>query len=331
MPTLGNVYTPDAALSNLATQLSARTTYICDEVAPQLPVEEISAKIYRIDGSFAFDLATDDRRAPGAPARVVDFDVDKPVSYTCEDHSLVHSIPVEVSAAMDDILRRAINPVTILTHRIMLRREINLRTALNTLGAASNPSVKWDAGSGTPKPLTDLRGWIETVADKGVRPNTITMPYKVYKVLVTSAEFISESANLGNSASDRSGFDVRKSQLLALLDMPQGSKIVVPETHLVNSANRGQTKSLGQILSDSVYITRTEEPPAGALSYAGTIIQPRWTDNELSRNAGGFTNGLLVELMYDTHTKSNMARVGTYYDLTVINADTGLRVASVLT
>jgi len=329
MPTLSSVFTADAALTNLALQINQRNEFFSAEVAPFLRVDKPDQKIYAIDPAYDAERDEDDLRAPGAPARTDSYTITKPISYSIDDHARQFVIPVETEAAMDQILRGAFDPVSRLAYRISLRKDINTVNELNTLTALTNPATKWDAQGA--KPLSDLRSWIETVSGFGVVPNTITMSYKAFKAVVTSAEFISESSNLGSNSSDRSAFDARRQQLAELLDMPAGSKIISPRINFKNTARKGQTAALGGILGDSVYLTYTEPVTNGVTSYAGTILTPTWDDSRLRGPNASTMNGFIVETKYDDDRIANMARVRMYYDVKICNPNTGRRVASVLT
>jgi hypothetical protein len=331
-----NSYEPSEALSNLALDTAANTNdYHADEVAPILKVDTPKREIWRVDPGEEQRRDTDDRRAFGTKAKRVDFSAEKLLQYNIEDHALEHALTVEKEAGMDPALRASFanNYTEILTKKIALRKEANLLSLISTNFTTSTytdtPTTKFDESGA--EPLKFLIGIIEDkiALNSGVQPNVAWMDFKTVRAITRTAEFNSEVSGFSSSDMDKLPYEKRAEILAGVLGLDE---IIITRNGFKNTAAKGATKSLVRYLADNIFLFRREPVVENQFHYSGTIISPTWENPILTRDSGGgMAGGWRVETKYDDDTRSNVVRVGNYYDQLIVNKDTGFWVTNTLT
>lgn len=334
MPSLSNVFSSDARLSQIAIDASGGNTYIADRIFPKLTVNQYQGKIYKLDTAQELRRQQNTLRAPGTTANRFDIDVSAPISFQCDDHALDSVVPNEIRAARDPALVAAINETEILTEALMLDREIKLASTLATdITQTSSPSTKWLTHASA-TPLADIRARIQTVKDAaGVKPNTLAMDDAVLSHIVQTAEFKDEVKYTVPLTQIMETNDQRALVLAALLGLRE---VIVAEVGLKNTAAKGKTASLSSIWDDTVYLFYKDPNPRPKYKGLGMILE--WESGNTTdvyvpggNPLGGIVGGYRVLRKYDDDLEAERIRVGCYYDLVTVNAAAGYKFTNVLT
>ncbi len=169
--------------------------FIADKVFPNVPVDKRSDLYFKYNKDD-FNRDTAQERAPGAESAGDGYAVTTD-SYTCKVVALHHDIPDQNRANTDEPLGEDEDAAILLTHKLLLKREIDWASTFFTTGVWTGtstgtdivPSVKWDNASGVP--IKNIKAQI--VAQKkitGFRPNTLVLGEEVWNALQESADFL---------------------------------------------------------------------------------------------------------------------------------------------
>jgi hypothetical protein len=261
MPTVSSVHV-NAALTSLAISYK-NYELVWDRIFPIVPVAKES------DTYFVFnkeELQDEDAlRAAGAEAREITWDVTT-ATYTAQEYTLRHLLADRIIANADVAVRPEISTVNKLMRKILLGTE--RRTALlcqNTVnvGTAATPSIKWDGTSPT------IEKDIDTAKDTvrlaiGTEPTSIMLPYKV-KNAVKRDSTIRDLIRYNITPPD---ILLRNGELPPVIFNLE----VIIAGAIRNTANEGQTESLGDVWTDnSLVFYKEPNPGLEALSYGYTF------------------------------------------------------------
>jgi hypothetical protein len=152
--------------------------FVADKVFPNIAVDKRSDLYFKYNKDD-FNRDTAQERAPGAESAGDGFSVSTD-SYSAKVVALHHDIPDQNRANTDEPLNEDEDAAILLTHKLLLKREIDWASAFFTTGVWTGtttgtdivPGTKWDNASGTP--IKDIKAQI--IAQKklhGFRPNTL--------------------------------------------------------------------------------------------------------------------------------------------------------------
>ena len=265
MPTVSSVHV-SAPLTNVAISYK-NLELVGERVFPVVPVKKESDKYYIFRKE---ELAIEDsKRAAGAEAREIDWDVDT-ATYTAEEYSLRHLIPDRILNNADDPVRPQITTTQKLMKKILLGAEKRIAEIVQdtaNVGSSATPSIKWDGTS----PIIERN--IDTAKDAvrtaaGVEPTSIVLPYKVKNALKRDT-----------TIRDLIRYTVPGDILLRSGELPPvifNLEVIIAGA-IRNTANEGATESLADIWTDNVLVFYKEETPSlDALThgYIFRVAQP---------------------------------------------------------
>jgi len=184
----------DTALS--AVSIGYRNqAYIWPDLFPVVPTAKQSDKYHIFDKA---DLLRNEAgvRAPGTLANRGGYRLSTG-SFFCNDHSFGKQTPDEISANADESLELDQADTEYVTGQVELDLELELAGAIFTTGVwgtDATPSTQWGTLA-TSDPLADAATGIETVLkNTGYKPNTLTLGYEVWTVLMNHPDFIDRLA-----------------------------------------------------------------------------------------------------------------------------------------
>lgn len=250
MPTVGSVHV-NAPLTNLAIKYK-NLALVGERILPVVPVIKEADKYYVFRKE---ELVTEKTlRAAGAEAKEMDWDVDT-ATYSGQEYALRHLVPDRIVANADAPVRPKITATYKLTQKILLEAEQRIATAVQlttNVGSSATPSIKWDGTS------PDIEKDVDTGKDAvrkaaGVEPTSIVLPYSV----MLAVKRDSTVRNLIR-------YTVPGDILLRSGDLPPvlwNLELIVAGA-IRNTANEGQTESLGDVWTDNVLVFYKEATPS---------------------------------------------------------------------
>jgi len=303
----------DVPLSNVA--INHRPTgMIADMIAPMVPVTKQSDGFVEFSRADALRIE-DDRRAPGAEARVVTRDISSH-TYFANDHALKDRVTVEDRANMDPILLQELynNRVTYITGKLMLGWEHRVSaqvTSGSNVGSYSAVSSAWTDEANS-DPIGDLHTAIDNVHDSvGLRPNRIVIGDKAWRSLRRHTDILNRIFGTNNGGGYPS-----TAQVANLLEIDQ---ILVGRAYY-NAGEEGDAESLTPVWGDDVLVYYA--PSAPSREEPSFMYSFRW-------NVPGVPSMQAERHGYDSKTKSEEVEVGYYQDEKVVGSAYGYLLTAV--
>lgn len=274
----GNVH-----IDQILTQISVgwpNNGLVGSNLFPAVTVKKQSDKYY-IFGREGW-LPEDDNRAPGSVANEVVGLAVSTDTYYAREHSLQIAVTDEERENVDSPLAPDRDATEMVTSKIMLGREVAIKTLVTTtsnyasgLSTTLSGAAQWNSANyATSDPISDLRtGKTAVHARIFMEPNTLVIPYQVMTALEDHPDFLERI-----KYSERAIFSPEL--LAAVLGF---ERVIVPGVGL-NSANPGATPSLGYLWGKDVVMAWVP-PRAGlkipAFGYEfvwGTQYVDRWRE-----------------------------------------------------
>lgn len=274
----GNVHV-DQILTNISVGWP-NNGLVGDALMPSVPVKKQSDKYY-VFGRENW-LPEDDNRAPGTIANEISGVALSTDTYYAREHALQIPVTDEERDNVDSPLAPDRDATELVTSKIMLGREVAIKTLVTTtanygsgLSTTLAGAAQWNSANyATSDPISDLRTGKSAVhARIFLEPNTLVVPYQVMAALEDHPDFLERI-----KYSERAIFS---GELLgAVLGF---SKVVVPGVGY-NSANPGATPSLGYLWGKDVVMAWVPPRPGlkiPAFGYEftwGTQYVDRWRE-----------------------------------------------------
>lgn len=277
---------------------------------PTVTVRKQSDKYY-VFGREGW-LPEADLRAPGTEANEIMGAAVSVDTYYAQEHALQIAVTDEERENADSPLYPDRDGTNIVTSKIMLGRERTFQTlATTTTNYASGHSVtlsgtdQWDDYANS-DPISDLRTAKATIHSKiFTEPNVAIIPYQVMTKLEDHPDFLERI-----KYSERAIFSP---ELLASILGIQ--RIIVPGVG-INSANLGQTASLGYLWGKDVVLAYV--PPSAGLKVPAYGYEFAWGSQ-------------MVDRWREEKRKSDVIRVSRRYDVKLValgeGADAGKSIA----
>lgn len=234
--------------------------FIADKVFPNVPVDKRTDLYFKYNKDD-FNRDTAQERAPGAESAGDGYAVTTD-SFNCKVVALHHDIADQNRANTDDPLSEDEDSAIMLTHKLLLKREVDWAAAFFTTGIWTGtstgtdivPGTKWDVANSTP--IKDIKAQI--IAQKkltGFRPNTFTMSEAVWNALQDNADFL---ARINGGATTSVPAIMMLDQLKGIL----GLENVYVAGAIKNAALENATASTDFIFGKAALLTYTP-PRAG--------------------------------------------------------------------
>lgn len=172
----------DSALTQISIKYR-NENYIADKIFPEVKVAKDSDK-YFVYGKQNF-LLPDTKRAPGTPAKEVDWKIEATPTYSLTEHALQKTITDEERDNADEPINIEADTTEFLTDAIQLSVEKRAATILSdtdNFGGNKTPAKKWDAADSDP--LLDVDTAKAVIKrNVGLEANTLVINDEVYRVL----------------------------------------------------------------------------------------------------------------------------------------------------
>jgi hypothetical protein len=285
-----------------------------EKLLPSVPVKKQSDKYY-IFGHEGW-LPEDDARAPGTVANEVAGLAVSTDTYYAREHSLQIAVTDEERENVDSPLAPDRDATEMVTSKIMLGREVAIKTLVTTAAnynagntATLSGAAQWNSANyATSDPISDLRtGKAAVHAKIFMEPNTLVIPYQVMTALEDHPDFLERI-----KYSERAIFSP---ELLA--SVLGFSTVIVPGVGY-NSANPGATPSLGYLWGKDVVMAWV--PPRPGLKIPAFGYEFTWGTQYVDR-------------WREEPRKSDLIRASRRYDLKLTALDSatpGLAIAGYL-
>lgn len=296
----GNVHV-DKVLTNISIGYP-NNGLVGERLLPSVPVLKQSDKYY-IFGREGW-LPEDDARAPGTVANEVAGLAVSTDTYYAREHSLQIPVTDEERENVDSPLAPDRDATEMVTSKIMLGREVAIKTLVTTAANynAGNTvtlagGAQWNSANyATSDPISDLRTGKATVHSKiFMEPNTLVVPYQVMTALEDHPDFLERI-----KYSERAIFSP---ELLA--SVLGFSTVIVPGVGF-NSANPGATPSLGYLWGKDVIMAWV--PPRPGLKIPSFGYEFTWGTQYVDR-------------WREEPRKSDLIRASRRYDLKLTALD----------
>ena len=283
-----------------------------ERLLPSVPVKKQSDKYY-IFGREGW-LPEDDARAPGTVANEVAGLAVSTDTYYAKEHSLQIPVTDEERENVDSPLAPDRDATEMVTSKIMLGREVAIKTLVTTAAnynagntVTLSGGTQWNSANyATSDPIADLRLGKATIHSKiFMEPNTLVIPYQVMTALEDHPDFLERI-----KYSERAIFSP---ELLA--SVLGFSSVVVPGVGF-NSANPGATPTLGYLWGKDVVMAWV--PPRPGLKIPAFGYEFTWGSQYVDR-------------WREEPRKSDLIRASRRYDLKLTALDgSGLAIAGYL-
>lgn len=309
----GNVHI-DQVLTNISVAWP-NTGLVGERLLPSVTVRKQSDKYY-VFGREGW-LPEDDNRAPGTVANEIAGLALSTDTYYAREHSLQIPVTDEERENVDSPLAPDRDATELVTSKIMLGREVAIKTLVTTTGNyASGLSTtlvggaQWNSANyATSDPISDLRAGKAAVHAKiFMEPNTLVVPYQVMTALEDHPDFL-----------ERIKYSERAIFSPELLGAVLGfDNVIVPGVGY-NSANPGATASLGYLWGKDVVMAWV--PPRPGLKIPAFGYEFTWGTQYIDR-------------WREEPRRSDLIRASRRYDLKLVaqgeGADAGKAIAGYL-
>ena len=252
MPSRSTVHV-DAPLTNLAIQYQ-NAAFIGDSVLPVVRVRFESDKYY-VFGKERFQLnKAVTPRAPGEASRGITWDITTQ-SYSANEYSIHSVVPDRVVNNADAPVQVRINTTKILTDMLLAGTEQRIAKLVqntNNVGNSAQPSTLWtNSSAAIESDIDTAKTTIRTAIGK--EPTSVVYSYNVKQT-------IKKDSTLRNLLR----YTVPNYELVKSGDLPPVlfNLEVLIGMAIYETANEGQTSSLGNIWSDNVLVFYKEAAPS---------------------------------------------------------------------
>lgn len=291
----------DAALTNLSISY-APSGFIADMIAPITTVSKESDKYYVWDRADSF-RSFDDKRAPGAVAKTIDFALSTD-SYYAEEFALRTRILWREMENADVALKLEQSKTKKLKDALLIGREKRVATLLlatasyaSGLSTTYSGTSQWNNGSYAGDAIKEIDAAKEAVRLAcGMMPNTIIIPAAVVPVLTNLSSF---RDHYKYTANDLSG-----TGLPAVL---RGLRVLVPGVQNTTSNEGASSAAVGDVWGKNIVVAYVD--PTDALDSFTLAKTFRKGSNEVRKYDIEAEKATYVEnsILEDVKVVSNVA------------------------
>lgn len=304
LPTVNDVQAVDPVLQNmLVAYAQAETRFVALRAFPAMSVDKDSGTYYLFDKKYWFQDGLE-RRAPGSHFARGGFGVST-ATFKTEQWAREFPVPDEVNANRQFDYDLADAGVEWLAKQSFIRKERAFATDFMVTGVWSTTNTSatdWDDSSGVP--VTDVRTAARTISGAtGYSPNKLLMGEIVYDALLVNAQIAGRL-----QYTTQMTIAIVESILAAVLGVDE----ILVSRGSYNSANEGQTASIGPIIDDDALLIYSADVATKNNATAGKTFV--W-------NPGGGA-GRQTQY-YEPQTKSFIIQHDEQWDQKVVGADLG--------
>lgn len=308
MPQTGDIYTVSEVLTAVSIGRGANS-YLADAIFPALPVKTKLGQILRADAKADALKAADLKRAPGAAVRMVDFDIDHPISYNIPGRALGRLVPDEHRATYNPAEMAAVKATMHVAERMRVTREIEAVAALDaalTGDLTSSPSTKWNDSGGDAIGDILAKMTLMEASELGITPNSLAIDIQVLREIGQSEAFLDRVKHTSVPSVDATA------QILAnLLGL---DNVYVARINRQNTAGEGATPVTARIWGEKCLLFYKEQPAIETIGFGSSVI---WTHPELS--GPGFDDGIVVEEFRKAENKADGVVMTWHYQDLIVN------------
>jgi hypothetical protein len=279
------------------------------KIAPVLNTPLHASAYYIYDRSNYTDIPTDISRAPSSGFKRLQSKLSDD-TFLCKDYGIEEPLDAAQIRMFASIFAADRSAMERCVRVVAVNHDIRVRNLARAVTQTASPSTKWGASSGTTI-VADIEAGKNVIRGQiGVVPNLLTLPYNVYRKLVQSPELKGYYANTDGILTKR--------QIEAVLELE-----IAVSGDLINTAQEGQTASLGDIWSNEAFLCYSQPgDDIKALNFARTF---NWTAMEGSGPAG------ISTFTYDQNEiDSRIVRARQYTDEKVVASGAGYYFSAVL-
>jgi len=311
MPLVSSVHT-SAALAELSI-LFGQNKYVSDQLAPVLPVKKQSDTYYIIDVLREDLRQSDVARAPGTPAKDVDYAITTD-TYTCKDHALGGVVSDEERENADVALQPEIDKTEFITGKILLDKEIRLQAALvaSVANTAAAAAVWSDYTTGDP--VANVRTAKQSIMDDVLEaPNVMVIDWKTWTALRDHPDIVER---IKYNQTPGTPAVATTSAVAQVFDLEQ----ILVSKCFKNTALHGAAATTSAVWGTDAWLAYVAPRPGLRVLTAAMTFE--WSV------AGG--RGTIVEKWRDDKVKGDRIRIQRYYDQKVISTGAYARITSVI-
>lgn len=294
MPQVRDTYV-NPLLTNIYLTYGSDQNFVAGKLFPTVYVEKETGT-YFVRDKENLRAPADARRGEYSRANRVTNQL-TPATFTLEEKSLEHWIPERVMKMYSDPFDPKKNGVSLITDKLLLDKEIDLRNTLSTgAGTSLDASAAWTTIS------TDIEGQVRTartVIQKatGKKANTIVLSKDSYDALLKNTAF-RESVKYVDTTFE----GVLRSKLAEWFDV---TTVIIADA-INNTSKEGQADSLDYIWTDVAYVLYVNPNAAIEDTSAGYELKVR----DLA----------YADEWYEKGEKCDVVRVTDFYDNKIVDA-----------
>lgn len=295
MPQVRDTYV-NPLLTNIYLTYGGEQNYVAGQLFPTVFVEKETG-IYFVRDKENLRAPADARRGEYSRANRVTNQLTQ-ATFTLEEKSLEHWIPERVMKQYSDPFDPKKNGVQLITDKLKLDKELDLR---DTLAAFGGTSV--DASAGWATPATDIQAQVVAGANAiqkatGKKANTVLLSKDSLDAILKNTNF--------RTAVQYTSFPSPEALRNKLAEWFDVQNVIIGDA-INNTAKEGQTDVLDYIWSDVAYVMYVNPNPAIEDTSAGYELKVR----DLAYS----------DEWYEKGEKCDVVRVTDFYDNKIV--DTG--------
>lgn len=327
-PTKSQVHV-DRPLTNISTAyIQGADSFVSDKAFPPVPVQKQSDQYFTYDKNDWFRSVAK-VRAPGSESAGGGYTLST-ATYSCLPVAVHKDIDEQTRANSDDPLNPDRDATLWVTQQLLLKREIDWaskyfainvwantdQTGVASDSPAANQCEQWDRDGSTP--IDDVAEQMQVVLDAtGFLPNTLVLPYAVYRVLKNHADML-DRIKYNFPSGDPA--KATPAMIAAVLDL---ERVLVAKSVKNTSKEGNATQTVAAILGKGALLCYAPPNPGLMTPSAGYTFE--WVGLLGSGVRAGRIKRFRIEHLESDRVEGELA-----YDQKVVGADLGVYFATIV-
>ena len=315
-PSLNDVHV-DAILTNISiAYMQNRDNFIADKVFPIIPVDKKSDKFFTYTKNDWFrDEAQ--RRAPATESAGGGYNLSTD-TYSADVFAFHKDVPDQIVANADAPLNPLREAAEFVTHRLLLRRELQFVTDFMSAGVWGT-TIAGTAGTATPgtfatqwsnytssDPIEDVEaGKAEILSNTGMEANTLVLGYEVFRQLKNHPDLVDRIKYTSSQT-------ITADMIAAMFDIPR----VIVSKAIKATNNEGATQAYAFATGKTAMLCHVAPNPGLMTPSAGYTFSWTGVSGGLGQVIG--TSQFRMDSIRASRVEAEMA-----FDNKVIGADLG--------